>query len=172
MRRKNAPADEWLAYAFASVVVAVVALIVVALIFFDPPLDSGPLHQALVDAGETVTPFNDVLPDGGWDTICHLDPYDRPSEALRRHTGESRPGFSYLPFDQIMGEEQTGLALIDHEAKTVLIYALDMTFVEPPETVNRIVEPRCLKRDEAHFMVQHIEARNGSYKQLVFVPVE
>jgi hypothetical protein len=160
---------KWLFYAFASIVAAMVALVVV---FFDPPLDSGPLHQRLLDAGETVTPFNDVLPDGSWDTICYLDPYDRPSEAIRRHTGKNRSGFSYLPFDQIMGEEQTGLALIDHEAKTVLIYALDMTFVEPPETVNRIVGPRCLRRDRAHFMVQHVEARNGAYKHLVFVSVE
>lgn len=163
---------KWLAYALASVFAAMTALAVIGLIFFDPPLDSGPLHQSLLDAGETVTPFNDVLPDGGWDTICHLGPYDRPSEALRRYTGESRSGFSYLPFDQIMGEEQNGLALIDHEAKTVLIYALDMTFVEPPETVNRIVGPRCLKRDEAHFLMQRVEARNGSYNHLVFVAAD
>lgn len=171
-RKKMRRLMKWLAYALASVFAAMTALAVIGFIFFDPPLDSGPLHQSLLDAGETVTPFNDVLPDGGWDTICYIDPYDRVSQDLPRHAGEDFPGFSYLPNDEWVDEEQIGLALIDHEAKTVVTYVLDVTYVQPPDTLSRITGPRCLKRDEAHFMVQRVEARNGSYNHLVFVSDE
>ena len=150
--------------------VCVVALIVAIGLFYPVHFDVTTLEKRLLSGGPEPTLFSTVLPDRTWDTVCRLDPYDRPSSRLPEHMNEDLTGFTYEPSDQFIHEEESGLAFIDHESKTIYIYAIEKIGEggDLSNTIYKMSGARCLKKNVASFIIEHVDGPYMSYTQLVF----
>jgi hypothetical protein len=131
--------------------------------------DSEELAGRLLAAGPQRTSFETVLPDRRWDTVCYLDPYDRPSLSLTRHLEEDVTDFVFEPSDRYLAEEETGIALVDHDTKFISVYTLEISERRAQETILQIVGPRCIKRETAYFAVEDVDGLNLDYKRLTFI---
>jgi hypothetical protein len=151
------------------VAVASVAVAVLAVWLLGPTSsDSEDLTGRLLAAGPQRTSFETILPDRRWDTVCYLDPYDRPSRSLTEHLEEDVTDFVFEPYDRYLAEEETGIALVDHDAKSVSVYTLKKSERRAQETISEIVGPRCMKRETAYFAVEDVDGLNLDHKRLTF----
>jgi hypothetical protein len=162
---------------FAALIGAcVVALTAVQLLSPKGRSHSELLLDRLLTAGSEPTPFSTVMPDPGWDTVCRLNPYDRPSRRLPEMLEEDLTDFTFEPYDKIIAEGENGLAFIDHQKKTALIYGLKKYEVyelnnkkEWGRAIYEITGQPCLRRELASFAIERVQAPNLSYDQLVLI---
>jgi hypothetical protein len=131
--------------------------------------DSTPLMQRLLAAGPKPTAFSAVLPQPDWDTVCYLDPYDKPSVDLPRHLNEDVTNFTFKPFDHVIGEEENGLAFIDHRTRTALIYVVNR-IEKRGLAIDQISGPDCLERESAFFGLRQLQ--RSVDPNLVFLLIE
>jgi hypothetical protein len=118
------------------------------------------LEERILYVGTTVTPFTAMVTEHVWDTVCSLGPYLDASGTLYMHYGRRFSDYTYLPYNAYLNDQQNGLAFVNNSTKTVYVYPLSAS------KIRKIAGPTCIRRDEAFFNTEYVEAPNATFLQL------